>query len=97
MTPIETARLLAEVLAILGIIGTGFLWIAKLLWKTHSKLDGVNEGLSAVNAHLKQLNGSVARHEDELSKQRELNAYLKGTLGVPMEKEGIPHEPQGSP
>jgi hypothetical protein len=83
VTALETARLLAEVLAILGILGTGFLWIAKNLWKTHTKLDGENTRLDV-------LNGSVARHEDELAKQRELNAYLKGTIGVPLDGKDPP-------
>jgi hypothetical protein len=77
----ESARLAGEIIGVLLVAGSGFIWIVKLLWRTNTKLDGVNDRLD-------KLNGSVARHEGELSKQKELNAYLKGTIGMSLKESG---------
>jgi len=79
MSPAETFRLVGEVLAIAGVTGGGFYWLAKLLWRTHSKLDGVNDRLDT-------LNGTVAHHinEDAVIQQKmsEDIAFLKGRESV---------------
>jgi hypothetical protein len=76
MTEIELIRLVGEIIGVIAAFFGGFLWIARLLWKTHTKLDGVN-------SRLDKLNGSVAKHEGELIAQKELNAWFSGVLGEP--------------
>lgn len=76
MSEFETVRLIGEIIGVVLAFAGGFAWIAKLLYRTHTKLDGVNDRLD-------RLNGSVAKHEGELIAQKELNAWFSGVLGEP--------------
>lgn len=50
-------------------------------------LAGLVKGQDATNRHLSQLNGTVAKHEEKLSKVALENAHMKGVLGIGLEEE----------
>jgi len=76
MSVAETARLIGEILAVLMVLAGGFRWIVRSLWRAHAKLDQMGD-------QLRQINGSVKRHDEDLQQQKELNAWFSGVLGEP--------------
>lgn len=65
MSEWETARLVGEIVSILGFLGGGFWYMAKLLYRTHSKLDTLEETVEGLDKKQGDLNNSVSRHFEE--------------------------------
>lgn len=76
MSEWETIRIVGEVLTAIGIAGSGFYWLARLLWRTNTKID-------SMHTKLDKINGTVARHDGELQLLKEQNAWFSGVLGEP--------------
>lgn len=83
ISELEVARLVGEIVTALVAVGGGLWFIARKLWHVIAKLDEVSTQQGQTNKHLARINGSIARHEEELINQRELNAYFAGVLGEP--------------
>lgn len=72
MTALETARLVAEILAIIGMIGGGFYALARLLWRVLDRIEVLQQTTESVKTKQEQMNGSVAAHFEleELSRRQ---------------------------
>lgn len=65
MGELETARLVGEILAILGGVGGGFVWLARLLGKVIGKIDHLQTTTTDVAAKQEAMNGKLVEHIDK--------------------------------
>lgn len=88
MSEAETIRTVAEVLGLLGILGSGFFWLAKNLWKAHRLMEENTLETRGLKEQMAQMNGSVREHtimdDGRFAGISQRLSHIEGNLGLPM-------------